>query len=346
MTASLYFASPGQILVAAILVGVSNVGFGLSENFISAFLPHIATRDNIGKISGLAWGLGYFGGLSSIILCQYATDLVFSLENFHRLRWIGPITATFFVLGSIPTFLFVREPPHVVSSEPLASALRSAYQRLFNTLASVGKFRDLRTFLTANFFFQGGVAIVISFTALYANQVVGIEGMWQAVFFISLQVSAALGAFAFGTLQVRLGSVRSINVTLLIWLTTTFLIYFLKPLGVIFGVEDLKLAFILVANMAGLCLGATQCCARALVGIFSPPEKSGEFFGFWGFSGKLASVFAVITFGTLQKVFSLEQGILFCALLFGLGFVLNQKVNEARGRNVATGKPFQRKILL
>ncbi len=334
-TAGLYAIEPGNVFPASTFVILSCISFGLSENFISAFLPHISNSNNIGIISGFAWGIGYFGGLGSIILCQWFTGFEYTIENYPSLRLIGPITAAFFLVGSLPTFIFVPEPKTSFSPHPKLSTISNAYHTLFKTISSINRYQDLARFLLANFFFQGGVAIVISFTALYADQVVGIQGSWQAALFITLQLSAAAGAFLFGILQHQIGAIRAINMTLLIWISTVLLIFFLPSIAAVTGWNDLRLPFVLIGNMAGLCLGATQSCTRALVGMFSPREKSGEFFGFWGFSGKIASVFAVILFGVLQSVFSIDRAILFCSLLFGMGLLLNQTVNEKRGKEVA-----------
>jgi len=334
-TAALYFIRQGDVEAAAALIIISNLGFSLSENFISSFLPHISTPKNIGKISGLAWGMGYFGGLLSIILVQSATGLVYESQHYESLRLVGPLTAAFFIVFAVPTFLFVREPTVALShTTNLRQAIINSYKELGATFRNLRHFRDLTRFLTSFFFFQGGLAIVISFAALYGKQVIGIEGKWQTIFFVGLQLTAAAGAFSFGFLQDRIGALRSINITLVIWITTIVLIYFVKPLSAVFEVDP-KLMFIMVGNFAGFCLGATQSSARALVGLFSPPERSGEFYGFWGLAGKMAAVTATITFGFLQRVFSLENAMLFCSSFFILGFLLNLGVDEKRGRTAA-----------
>ncbi len=334
-TAMLYTAAPGMIVWAALLVIISNLGFSLSENFIAAFLPHISTPQNIGKISGWSWGLGYIGGIGSIILCATIVNVEeYSAATFYALRWVGPVTAVFFLVFSLPTFLFVREPRAMVASSfALKSALSNAYHEFFSTFKKLRDFPDLARFLLSFFFFFGGLSIVISFAAIYAAQVVGItSGKWQTIFFLVINLSAAVGAVGFGYVQSRLGALKTVNLTLVVWIATVLMIYFLEDLGRLLGVSDLKLLFIGVANFAGVCLGATQSAARALVGLFSPPERSGEFFGFWGLAGKLSAVFSVLVFGFLQTVLSLHASMLACVSFFAIGLLLNRTVNEARGR--------------
>jgi len=334
-TCMLWFAGPGDILLASALVVIAGLGFSLSENFIASFLPHLSTPENIGKISGLGWGLGYFGGLGSIVLVQAVTGSTASPEHMEQLRWVGPLTGIFFVLFAIPTFLLVSEPARALGEErALKSAIRKSYSEVAHTLRDLSRYKDLTRFLTSLFFFSGGLSIVISFAALFGKQVYGIEGQWRTIFFVTLQLTAAGGAFLFGWLQSRIGAMPAVNITLFIWIGTILAIYFLEPLAALLGVADLRTMFIIVGNFAGLCLGATQASSRAMVGLLSPPERSGEFFGFWGLSGKLASILAILTFGFLQRMFDLKTAMLLCASFFVVGLVLNFTVDEKRGRAV------------
>jgi MFS transporter, UMF1 family len=321
-SACLYYVRPGGIALAVILVALSNIGFSLSENFISAFLPSLARPEEMGRISGLAWGMGYFGGLISIVLCQAITGLEYEIGNFDRLRWIGPLTAVFFAVASLPALLWLKEPEQ--QSEP------EGWKVLTQTAKRLWFQKDLLRFLISFFFFQGALGIVISFAAIYGEQEVGMRGGWQAAFFITLQLTAAGGAFLFGWLQSRYGGLRTLDLTLLIWIATVIAIFYLKELGSFLGVENLKALFLVVGNFAGLCLGATQACARALVGQMAPEGRSGEVFGFWGFSGKLAMVASLGVFGLIQSVWGLKPALLLCVLLFSISLFIHRFIQEPR----------------
>ena len=68
-TALLYFAGPGDIALAVVLVILATFMFASVENLIAAFLPEISTPETIGRLSGYGWALGYFGGLLTLALC-------------------------------------------------------------------------------------------------------------------------------------------------------------------------------------------------------------------------------------------------------------------------------------
>jgi UMF1 family MFS transporter len=187
---------------------------------------------------------------------------------------------------------------------------------------------------------MAGIYIVISFAFIYGDQIVKWDENVRVLMFVIVQVTAAIGAIVFGYIQDRIGAKLTYNLTLGLW--------FLAVLG-IWGVTDLTVwfnsvfatnleaqyMFLYIGVLAGLSLGSSQSASRALVGIFSPEEKSAEFFGFWGLSNKLAGVFGIIGLGLLQAQFGLKTSVLFCAALFLLGILVNVFVNEKRGRQVA-----------
>ena len=98
---------------------------------------------------------------------------------------------------------------------------------------------------------------------------------------------------------------------------------------------DPEVVFLITGSIAGACMGATQSAGRTLVGLFSPHSKSGEFFGFWGISGKLPAIVGLSGIGFLQSAFGLAQSILLCSVFFAIAFVVNLLVDESRGIAVA-----------
>ncbi len=67
---ALYWAYPGQMTKALIWFTVGNIAFEIGGVFYNAFLPDIAPKDKIGRISGYGWSLGYIGGLGAMFLAM------------------------------------------------------------------------------------------------------------------------------------------------------------------------------------------------------------------------------------------------------------------------------------
>jgi MFS transporter, UMF1 family len=333
-TALLYFVDPGKIWIAMILVVISFYSFTSTENIVSSFLPFLGTREDLGKISGYAWGIGYFGGLGSVALAQTLGEI--KIENYESLRWVGPYTAMFFLVAAIPTFVFLKEPS-IKSNHPFGfSYLRHATNLVVRTLKDASHFKDLMIYLVALFFAMASHGIVIGFAFIYGEQEIKLAQDQVAFMFIFLQISAALGAFAFGMIQDSYGAKKTFNLTLYLWIITCMMIYFVKDIAS-FAVENLGLnwttqwVFVVIAIAAGLGMGATQSASRAIVGIFSPETKTGEFFGLWGLSGKVASAIGLLALGGLQTIMTLRNSFLIVALFYFLSLVVNSFVDEKRG---------------
>jgi len=335
----LYYVEPGAIWLGFFLVGLSNFFFASGENIASSFLPFLGTKDELGRISGYAWGIGYFGGIGSVILVSNLGQIV--LENFESLRFVGPYTAIFFLVAAIPTFLFLREPRLGIAFQKPESYWKTGIQRVIQTIKDASKYRDLVIFLFSLFFAMAALAIVITFAFIYGSQVIQIEDQHRQAMFVFIQVSAAIGALAFGLIQDSIGAKRTFNITLILWILTCGLIYFVVEmtnfLNASLGFQwTVQWVFVGISSMAGLGLGATQSASRAIVGLFAPEGKSGEFFGLWGLSGKIASAAGLFIIGFVQSVVpSLRDAFLVVSLFYLISLVINLFVNEARGKETS-----------
>ncbi|TVS09500.1 MAG: MFS transporter, partial [Gammaproteobacteria bacterium] len=64
-TAMLWLVAPGLILLGVVLIVLSNFAYALGEALIASFLPSLGPPEDLGKISGFGWSLGYVGGMVS-----------------------------------------------------------------------------------------------------------------------------------------------------------------------------------------------------------------------------------------------------------------------------------------
>ena len=326
-TALIFFVKPGYVLMGMVFVILSNVGYSASENFVSSFLPDIADENEMGRISGYAWSFGYVGGLLSLVICL----LIISLykppgDETLPIRLSALVTALFFGAAAIPTFLWVRERRRDVVSDRGNGYFKMAFHRLGATWRNMGNFKELAKFLIALFFFYAGIMVVISFASIYAQKELGFTPAMTILLIIVVNITAIIGALFFGLLGDRIGLKRTVIVTLIIWVVTVIVAYFIHT----------QKLFWIVANLAGLAMGASQSSARALVGLFSPKSKSAEFFGFWGFAGKFSAILGILSFGLLSYLFrSNRLAILSTIFYFIVGLVILILVDEKRGREAA-----------
>jgi len=338
-TALLWFVEPGWIVTAMVLVIISNFAYAIGEGFIASFLPGLGPRKDLGWISGLGWSLGYVGGLVSTAFALLFLGEV-SEANYDSVRWVGPFAAAFFLLAALPTFLWLRERGARRALAPGDDPLRAGFRRLRHTFEHVRHFHDMRWLLASIFFKMAGIYIVISFAFIYGAQVIGWDESIRVAMFVTVQITAALGAVAFGLFQERIGARRVYLATLVLWLAAIAAIWQTPAVAELarhwLGVSwEAQHVFLVAGLLSGLSLGSSQSAGRALVGALTPRGKAAEFFGFWGTAGKLAAILGILGLGLLQAWLGLSTAIVFCLILFAAAIACAWPIDEARGHHAA-----------
>ena len=335
-TSLLYFVAPGYILLAMVLLVVSNYAYSIGESFIASFLTDLGKPEDLGKISGFGWALGYVGGLVATAVALLFLGEV-SLDNFARIRWVGPFAGGFFLVAAIPTFIWLKERGRGRRLPRPRQYLFLGFRRVRRTSVQLRQLRDLALLFASIFFAMCGIYIIIAFTFIYGAQVIRWDESVRVLMFVIVQITATLGALGFGFVQDRIGAKVTYVMTLLLWILAIILIYLTPDLAAwavqLFGWDwQAQYVFLGVGCVAGTCLGSTQSAGRALVGLLSPRDKAAELFGFWGMFSKAAAIVGLVGIGLLQVAFGLQASILFCAVLFAAALFIALAINEARGR--------------
>jgi len=321
-TATLAGAGPGMVGWAVAFIIVSNFAYAIGENICAAFLPELARPEALGKVSGWGWSLGYCGGIVAlgISLWWVMTAASRGSTTAEAVGGTMIITAAIYALAAVPTFLFLEE-----RAQPDAGArATAAFARLRETFVHARQYRDLLLIFACGTCYQAGVATVIALAAIYAEQVMGFKTQDTIMLVLLVNVTAAIGAFAFGYAQDRLGKVLALRVTIVGWVVMVVVAYF----------SETRATFWVAANLAGLCMGSSQSAGRAIVAYLSPAGRAAEFFGLWGFATRLAAILGPLTYGAVtwitggnHRLAILLTGIFFVAALVVLAFV-----DERRGR--------------
>jgi UMF1 family MFS transporter len=330
-TAGLALAGPGGIVVAIVFLVISNFCFGSGENLIAAFLPELAAEDSLGTVSGWGWSLGYLGGLASLGAClgyiTWARGQGQTAADFVPVAML--ITAALFAVASVPTFLFLRERA-APTGTPARHTLATAWRRVLDTAHHARQYRDMRRFMLCIVFYQAGIQAVIALAAIYAEQAMGFTTTDTIKLIFLVNITAAIGAFAFGNLQDRIGHVPAIAATLVGWMAMILLAWAAEG-------PDGATLFWIAANIAGVCLGASQSAGRALVGYLAPPQRHGEFFGLWGLAVKLSAILGPVTYGAVTWITGGDHrlAILITGGYFVIGLAILAGIDAERGHAVA-----------
>ena len=317
-TGLLYFIRAGTVMWGMLIFMIANIGYEGGNVFYNAFLPEITTKKNLGKVSGLGWGIGYLGGLSALVLSYLFIETNVSL--------VFPLIAVFFGVFAIPIFVFLKESRTKKQSRNI-NYIKVGYERIKNTFHRIKDLKELSRFLISFFIYNDGIKTVIVFAAIYGAQRFGMTGSQLIIYFVLANITSFIGAIIFGFIVDRIGAKRTISITLLIWIAVVIWAFFCTSVKQFYG----------VGLLAGIAIGSCQSASRSLFSLLTPEDKHAEFFGFYAVSGKAAAIIGPLLYGLLVLILHSQRlAILSIALFFVAGFFVLQTVNEEKGIQVAS----------
>lgn len=328
-TALLSTAGAGDIYAAMGLLIISAMCFAFGENLIAAFLPEIAEQNEMGKISGYGWSLGYLGGLFTLGSCLayifWAKKQGHSETDFIPVTLL--ITAAIFAISATPTFLWLIERAEKKPLNTGENYIHIGLAQVKSTLSHSVHYQDLFRFMACLTVFQSGVATVIVLAAIYAREVMGFDSQQLIILIMVVNFTAAVGAFIFGYVQDAIGSQKALTLSLLVWIAAIS-ITLLASIP-----RDLWIA----ANLIGLAMGASQSGSRALTAQLSPAGHSGEFLGLWGLANRAAAILGPMSYGLINYAShgNHRLSLLSTLVFFIVGILLLLRVNEQRGKEAA-----------
>ncbi len=325
-TTALTFVKPGMdhaVALALLLFVLGNLGFELAMVFYNSFLPSVASPDRIGRVSGWGWGVGYVGGLLCMVLALVGfvqpQEPWFGLSRAEGLnvRATNLLVAFWFALFSLPFFLFVKEQPLPGVRVAIAGSLREIRE----TLRQVRRYREVAKFLLARMIYNDGLVTVWAFGGIYAAGTFGMPLSEVIVFGIVLNVVAGLGALLFGFVDDKIGSKKTVMITLVA-----------LGFAVLLAVWAPTKTWLWVAGfLIGIFGGPNQAASRSFMGRIVPQRHRAEFFGFYAFSGKITSFLGPLILGAVaQAAGSQRAGVATVFGFFLAGAILLATVREER----------------
>ncbi|PPD00708.1 MAG: MFS transporter [Hyphomicrobium sp.] len=319
--ATLWTATPdaNTTTIFLILAGfvIATLAAELMGVFSNAIMTGLVPKDELGRLSGNGWAVGYFGGLASLALVagflvplpgESTTLLGFqpllSLDTGAREgdRLTGPFAAVWFLIFIIPFFLFVpdRKPP--LKSQ---AAERSAGAELWNTIKSLPSHPSLLIFLLARMIYTDGLTAIFTFGGIYGASVFGWGPLELGIFGIVLTLVGAFGALIGGRLDDRFGPKTVIIAALAILLIGAVGILSVDQTHILFTTEVAakitnsqafssvgEQTFLAFAIIVGLVAAPIQAASRSLLARLAPADKITQYFGLFAFSGKVTAFMA------------------------------------------------------
>lgn len=315
-TGLLFFVNKGDVLIGLLFFIIANFGFNSANVFYDAFLPEITKQEDIGKVSGYGWALGYVGGLISLIISLILVKININL--------VFPAIALYFFIFSLITAFWLKE---IKLPSKRANYLKTAIQRIAYTYKNIRKIPELLKFLFSYFIYNDGITTVIVFASVYGITRFGMTTQNMIVYFILAQTSSIIGSAIFGYLTDKLGVKNTLSVSLLIWIAVVVWAFFCNS----------AYEYYFVGLLAGLAIGSSQSNSRTLLALLTPMDKRAEFFGFYTLTGRLSSIFGPLIYGEIAKrTGSQKWSILSLIFFFVTGFLILQFVKIDKGISDST----------
>ncbi len=359
--AALWFAVPGEagwlpLIIVAVVAAILAAEF--TTVLTNAMMPTLVGPQAQGRLSGFGWATGYAGGLlalvifaafllvdegSGLTLLGLPPLLPLDPEAGEGARFTGPFAAAWYLVFVLPLFLFT--PDARGPRRSLGAAARGGWREFADTLRHVRQYRNVVRFLLARLLYIDGLSGIFAFGGIYAVSVFGWESATLGLFGIVLALAAGVGAAFGGVLDDRVGAKPVILGALVLLLTGALgavsidrdSVLFIVPIpggaepgGLASFAEQAYLGF---AILIGLSAGPLQSASRSFMARISPPEKAGEFFGLFAFSGKITAFAApLLVAGVTALSGSQRIGIACLGVFLVAGFLIMLTVKPSYER--------------
>ncbi|HJC85625.1 MAG TPA: MFS transporter [Candidatus Corynebacterium faecigallinarum] len=320
---------PVYFWAGIVIMAVASVTFEFAEVSYFAMLSQVSTRENVGRVSGFGWSMGYFGGIVLLLVCYLGFIagegdtrgfLNVPVEDGWNVRLVAALAAVWFLVSAIPVLRKV--PKNTPDPETQTNSVKESY---------LGLFRDIRTlwhtdrsavwFLIASAVFRDGLAGVFTFGAVLAVSVYGLSAGDVLLFGVAANVVSALGALGAGYLDDRWGPKPVIMVSLVLLVVDA---------GVLFFVDG-PLMFWIFGLVLCLFVGPAQSASRSYLTRVSPPGREGQMFGLYATTGRSVSWMAPAAFAIFTATTGDDRyGILGIAVVLLAGLLLLLKVRGAK----------------
>lgn len=341
-SAALWFAAPGDFNLVLILLAfaIGLIGMEFATIFTNSMLPDLGSPQEIGRISGNGWAFGYCGGLVALVLmlaffaesAETGRTMLglappFGLDGEARegTRFVGPLTALWYVVFMIPFFAWVRDPKPTARHP---GALRRALHDLGRTLRRLPQTPSLFAYLASSMFYRDALNGMYVFGGIYAAGVLGWSVVDVGIFGILAIISGALFAWLGGKWDERFGP-RPVIAAAILALTCAAVSTVLVSRQSIYGVALAEgsalpdIAFYVIGAVIGAAGGVIQSASRTMMVRQANPARMTEAFGLYALAGKATSFLAPLLIGVTTQITGSQQlGVTPLIGLFLIGLLL------------------------
>ena len=357
--------TPGAVPIGMTLLATAYCCYTISELLHNSLLPAAGEPSALPMISGLGLAMGNVAGVIMLIGLIAASSFipwvqsqpggVGPLSGPIVAIWLGIFIIAFFLFmpdrvgslgswrkGAVKTFT----PPNfkLWGSPPVLNYLWSGPINAFQFVLE--KFREspnVMKFLLARMIYADGLAVILTMGAVYVANILGWSLTEVMVYGIAGSLIGALGGFVGGALDGWLGPKRALLVELSAILILLILQLSITPDALLFGLIPAgydvwngfgtslfprlsDVVYFCMVAPVGISIVACISSSRYMLVHISPPERIGEFFGFYAMAASVTVWIGPILVSVMTAIFNDERigfsgvGLLFLAGLIGIAF--------------------------
>ncbi|MDA5095401.1 MFS transporter [Aliiroseovarius sp. KMU-50] len=337
----IWFAVPGleDLRFILLMFAIGLIGMEFATIFTNSMLPDLGTREEIGRISGNGWAFGYIGGLLALVIMLtlfadhpegrtlLGIEPILGLDpaTHEGTRFVGPLTALWYMVFMIPFFLWVRDPKH---SAPDPQVIKHAIADLGRTLRHLPKSKSLFAYLGSSMFYRDALNGMYTFGGIYAAGVLGWSVVNVGIFGIVAIITGALFAWLGGKADHTFGPKPVITFCIIALTLVAISVVFVSRESV-FGISVSTesslpdISFYILGAVIGAAGGALQSASRTMMVRQANPDRMTEAFGLYALAGKATSFLAPFLIGIVTAVTGSQQlGVTPLIGLFIVGLVM------------------------
>ncbi|MET2984281.1 MFS transporter [Aureibaculum conchae] len=324
-----FFTGKETIWIGIVFTILASIGFWGSIVFYNAYLPKVAFPEQQDKVSAKGFMLGYIG---SVILLAFNLSMVMMPELYGITDSTLPARISFLTVGiwwiGFAQYTFNNLPNNPYKRKPEKDFIFKGYKELLLVLKEIKTQSQLKILLISFFLYSVGVQTIILLASVFGTKDLGLETSNLIITILLIQLVGIVGAYFFSRLSTKIGNIKALKITIIIWAFACVGAYLLNR-------EDpnVYLKFYALGGFLGLVLGAIQTLSRSTYSKLIPDETHDHatYFSFYDVTEKVAIVVGMIIAGIVTsytnslKLFILILGVFFIAGFIVLSFMKASK---------------------
>ena len=330
----LFFFTRNHLELSFIPFITATVGFWGSLVYYNSYLPEIASEKNQDKVSARGFSMGYLGSSLLLIVClvgimvfkyqeTVVDGIVVSTKGFFKVEYSFLLTGLWWMGFAQYTFKHLPNKSRSIQGKNTKGLFLKGFKELSLVSKQIIKIVELKRFLGSYFFYNMGVQTIMVVAVLFARNEID-WGVGEAaekakttsliISILIIQFIGILGAFVFSRLSGKIGNVKSIMVSIAIWIFICVYTYL---------IVRLPMHFYVVAFLVGFVMGGIQSLSRSTYSKFLPvTEDNTSYFSFYDVMEKLGMIIGTVSFGVISEITGgMRPAILSLILFFVIGFI-------------------------